>query len=189
MGHRFITSLVLTAILVITQTSGEEVKVIDVSVRDPASGYGDRLIPEDTPTEMIFFGENFDNSTLVTLTPVAGSFGDPCTDVGEDDGESVFRFKEIIGSGVGILDLVIHRPNIKYYLCVKSSSQEGGEWRHQGSLDHLTIQAGTDSFVPIWVAVVLAVILIALLVGIVFVLIACCRRSNIAGSETESLSP
>lgn len=111
------------------------------------SEHGSRVIPAGEPSDVIFFGDNFSNNTLVAFTPDRQNSGDDCDDLSKTD---PFTFTEIFGTEIGSVQVSLTDER-KQYVCVKSNTQA---WTHQGHAEWVTLQAKAK-LMPLWLSILL----------------------------------
>jgi metal transporter CNNM len=139
-----------------------------------SSEYGSRVIPAGEETEVIFFGENFSNNTLVAFTADRRDFGEDCDDLSRSE---PLHFDQIVTPKVGKAGVTIVNPGIQYYVCTKSEDQQ---WKHQGSATYAALQVSATSsanlsfhalphamqakgkLVPLWLSIILIIFLLCL---------------------------
>ena len=127
-----------------------------IGITARSSEYGARVIEQGVETDVILFGGNFTNQSIIAFTTDEGKFGDDCDDLSKTD---PFHFSEIIRSEVGIIRVTLNTSNIKYHVCSKSEDQE--QWKHQGSAEWATLEA-RGKLMPIWLSILLVCFLLCL---------------------------
>lgn len=126
-----------------------------IGITAKSSEYGARIIPLAEETEVILFGANFTNNSLIAFTPDAGDFGDDCDDLSKTD---PFRFHQIVRSEVGVIKVTLSTPNTNYKVCTKSENQA---WKHQGSAEWATLEA-KGKLMPVWLCILVVIFLLCL---------------------------
>lgn len=112
------------------------------------------MIPAGEPTDVIFFGDNFSNYTLIAFTPDKRKNGDDCDDLSKTD---PFTFHQIEGSEIGFVEVILTSEK-KQYVCIKSNTQA---WTHQGDAEWVTLTAKAK-LMPLWLSILVILALLCL---------------------------